>query len=172
MTNSGWIAPEAPQTPAAKPPRTIRARNAAVIAVASLGAAPATQPAIIASDATAASTETPTIEPTIAPTAAPTPSPTPEPARPIVVKGKGSQNTKPFDLPSGDFTVTIAGTGDGNVIVYLKGRGDASGGENLFNEIAHGKYKYETVVYGLVEGSYYLDVVNDNAWVVTFTPLA
>jgi hypothetical protein len=54
----------------------------------------------------------------------------------------------------------------------LKARGDASGGENLFNEISHGKYKYETVVYGLVEGSYYLDVVNDNAWVVTFIPLA
>jgi hypothetical protein len=116
MTDSGWIAPQAPQTPATKPPRTVRARNAAVIAVASLvlgvgigaagtspsrpvasGAAPATQPAIIASDAPAASTATPTDEPTITPTASPTPSPTPEPARPIVVKGKGSQNTKPFD---------------------------------------------------------------------------
>jgi septal ring-binding cell division protein DamX len=137
-----------------------------------VASAPATQLGIIASRATAEPTATRTPE-----TAAPTPEPTPEPARPIVVKGKGGQNTKPFNMPSGDFTVTITGNGDGNVIVDLNARASATGSENLFNEIAHGKYKYETVVYGLVvyglvEASYYLDVTNDNAWVVTFTPLS
>jgi hypothetical protein len=89
----------------------------------------------------------------------------------VVIKGSGSQKTKPFDLPDGDFTVTITGSGHSNVIVDLYARG-GSGSENLFNEIATGRYKYETQLYGLSAGSYYLDVVNEGSWVVTFTPLA
>jgi hypothetical protein len=76
-------------------------------------------------------------------------------------------------MPAGDFTVTITGLGDGNVIADLVPRGGDSGqGQNLYNEIAHGKYTFETVVYSLDAGSYYLDITNDGAWTVTFTPLA
>jgi hypothetical protein len=76
-------------------------------------------------------------------------------------------------MPGGDFTVTITGNGDGNVIASLVLRGgDVFDGQSLFNEISHGKYKYETVVYGLDPESYYIDMTNTNAWVVTFTPLA
>jgi hypothetical protein len=98
--------------------------------------------------------------------------PTPAPAKPVVVKGTGSQKTKPFNLAAGDFTVTISGRGNGNVIVDLNLRSaPAYDGETLFNEIAYAKYKYSTVAYGLAGGSYYLDLAIDNAWVVTFTPL-
>jgi hypothetical protein len=75
-------------------------------------------------------------------------------------------------MPSGDFTVVMTGSGDGNVIVSLVPRGgEAFEGESVFNEISNGKYKYETVVYGVASGSYYLDALVDGAWVVTFTPL-
>ena len=177
-------------TSPAKPPRTMRTRNAVIAAVASfvvgvgIGAAggtstsgtatvsqsPATQSAAasLASEPTIAATPeaTPEVTPEL------TPEPTPPPAEPVVVKGSGSQKTKPFDMPGGDFTVVITGNGDGNVIASLIPRGaEAFEGEGLFNEISNGKYKYETAVYGVESGSYYLDVSNDNAWVVTFTPL-
>jgi hypothetical protein len=188
-----------PGSPDAKAPRTMRMRNAGILAVASLvvgvgigaaGAKPVAGDGAAATEAatdapsvaatlvaeatpTAELTPEPTAGPTLVPTASPTPEPTPEPARPVVVKGKGSQKTKPFDMPGGDFTVTITGNGDGNVIASLNLRGgDVFAGEGLFNEIAHGKYKYETVVYGLDPETYYIDMTNTNAWVVTFTPLA
>jgi hypothetical protein len=178
--------------PAQKQPRTIRIGNAALLAAASLvlgvgigaagttstatpepsatDAASGTQTAELSTAPTAEPTPVETVEPTTEPTIEPTSAPTPEPARPIVVKGKGTQKTKPFDMPDGDFTVVVTGSGDGNVIVDLVPRG-GEGSANLFNEISNGKYKYETVVYGVVAGSYYLDVTNSNAWVVTFTPL-
>jgi hypothetical protein len=130
-----------------------------------------------------ASTTTPSpmpavvVEPTDAATVEPTVSPTPEaipaPPKPAVVKGSGTKNTKPFDLAAGDFTVTITGSGHSNVIADVIPRGGTrfDGGQSLFNEISDGKYKYETVVYGLEAGSYYLDMTNANAWVVTFSPL-
>jgi hypothetical protein len=93
------------------------------------------------------------------------------PLSPVVVKGSGSQKTKPFDLPDGDFTVVITGSGNSNVIVDLVQRGGTGGGEGLFNEISNGKFKYTTAVYGVTSGSYYLDATVDGAWVVTFTPL-
>ena len=172
--------------PAEKQPRTIRTRNAALLAAASLvlgvgigaasstpgGTATATQ-----TPPTPSSAASPFSEPSIVlkpePTAEPTPEPTLptlQPATPVVVKGSGTQKTKPFDMPAGDFTVVISGSGDGNVIADLVPRG-GEGSTNLFNEISNGKYKYETVAYGVVPGSYYLDVTNSNAWAVTFTPL-
>ena len=58
------------------------------------------------------------------------------------------------------------------MIADLKPRsGDALSGESLFNEISNGRYTYETVVYGLAAGSYYIDMTNDGDWTVTFTPL-
>jgi hypothetical protein len=104
------------------------------------------------------------------PTVRPTPEPTPIPLKPVVVKGTGSQKTKPFTMPDGDFTVVVTVNSHSNVIVDLVPRGD-SFGDNLFNEISNGSYKYETVVYGVSAGSYYLDVTIERAWVVTFTPL-
>jgi hypothetical protein len=163
----------------------MRVRNAIALAIVSLlvgiglGAvgsapvgspAPATGIAIASHTPSNASSRSP--ERSVAPTVEPTPSPTPVPVEPIVVKGSGSQNTKPFDLPAGDLTVTITGSGDGNVIASLELRGgDVLDREGLFNELPSGDYKYETVVYGLAAGSYYLDMLNDGAWVVTFTPL-
>ena len=94
------------------------------------------------------------------------------PTRPIVVKGSGSQKTKPFTLHDGDYTVVITGSGHSNVIVDLIPRDGSGSGDNLFNEISNGKYKYDTVAYGITEGSYYLDVTNEGAWTATFTPLA
>jgi hypothetical protein len=171
-------------------PRMVRRRTAIIAAVVSLligvgiGAAGKTPegagPSGIASASQSvgatqsASPGNPTAEPTpgetLEPTPAPTPEPTAVPVKPVVVKGSGSQNTKPFSLPDGDFTVVITGSGDGNVIVELVPRGETSG-EGLFNEISHGKYRYETVVYGITAGPYYLDALVDGQWVVTFTPL-
>lgn len=103
---------------------------------------------------------------------------TPAPPTAVVVKGSGSKNTKPFNLPSGDYTVTIKGKSKdrygGNVIVHLVARADESDTEYLVNEIKSGKgnYKYSTNVYGVAGGSYYLDVsMPGGAWSVTFTPL-
>ena len=174
----------------AKQPRSMRTRNAVIAAIVSfavgvgIGAAggsstsgtatvsqtPST-PGIAASPASEP-TAAVTLEPTLEVTPELTPEPTPPPAEPVVVKGSGSQKTKPFEMPGGDFTVTITGNGDGNVIASLIPRGaETFEGEGLFNEISNGKYKYETAIYGVEPGSYYLDVSNDNAWVVTFTPL-
>jgi hypothetical protein len=106
-------------SPVAKSPRTMRIRNAGILAVASLvvgvgigaaGTKPgAAEPVASNAAATQASTVTagptatlsaddtlsaePTEGPTLAPTASPTPEPTPEPVKPVVVKGKGSQKT-------------------------------------------------------------------------------
>ena len=121
-----------------------------------------------ATAAAAAATDSPTTEPT----AETTPAPIVEVPLAVTVKGSGTQNTKPFEMGAGDFTVTITGSGDSNVSAVLIPRGaERFEGDYLFNEISDGKYKYETVVYGLKAGSYYLDVTNDNAGVVTFTPL-
>jgi hypothetical protein len=156
--------------PAQKQPGTIRTRNAALLAAASLvlgvgiGAAGATstatpgpsasttvsktQAAELSTTPKAEPTQVATFEPTIEPTSAPTP----QPAGPVVVKGKGTQKTKPFDMPDGDITVVVTGSGDGNVIVDLVPRG-GKGSTGLFNEISHRKYRYETVAYGVVSGS-------------------
>ncbi len=112
--------------------------------------------------------------PATVPTPASTSTPTRTPAsvKAVTVKGTGSRNTKPFELKAGDFVVTMTGVGDGNVIVRLYPRdGGILESEGLFNEISYKKYRYETVVYGLAGGSYYLDVSADNAWVVKFAPL-
>jgi hypothetical protein len=166
--------------------RTVRLRNAAIASVVAFvlgvasGAAtkapstPPPEPAAstsVPSPSEAEATASLSAEPTAEPTINPTPEPTPVAAAPVTVKGRGSQKTKPFDLPGGDFTVVISGTADGNVIASLVPRGDPGRGENLFNEIAKGKYRYETTIYGVDAGSYYLDVLDDNAWTVTFTPL-
>lgn len=107
-----------------------------------------------------------------------TPPPTPAP-QPVKVSGKGSRTTKPFTLPEGDYEVIVSGKATdrwgGNVIIELMPVG---GGfldtEFLFNEIAdRGKYKWDTVVYGVDGGKYYLDaMMPGGAWTVTFKPLA
>jgi hypothetical protein len=163
------------------PPRMMRYRTAIILAVVSLlvgiwiGASgsntgnPATQtPTVTQSPPAAVSTVALTAEPTAQATA----QPTPVALKPIVIRGRGSQNTKPFSLSSGDFTVVITGSGNGNVIVRLIPRGGTIfEGEGLFNEISNGKYRFETVVYGIEPGTYYLDATIDGSWVVTFTPL-
>jgi hypothetical protein len=178
------------ETPA-KVPRTMRMRTAIIGSVVSFvvgvglgaggtstpaqGIASATQPPAIASSVVEPSigpTDAAAVEPTPDPTELPTPEPTAALAKPVVVKGSGSRNTKPFNMPEGDFTVVITGNSNSNVIASLVPRGAGPfEGESLFNEISHGKYKYETVIYGVEAGSYYLNMLNDNAWVVTFTPL-
>lgn len=105
----------------------------------------------------------------LAPTAVGTAPPTPEPAHPVVFKGKGTVNTKPFNLAAGDYTVTIAGTGDGNVAAELTLR-DKSDYVLIFNEISYGKYRYETIIYAVAAGSYYLDMEVDGSWKISLTP--
>jgi hypothetical protein len=105
----------------------------------------------------------------MAPAAVGTPRPTARPAEPIVFKGKGRLNTKPFSVAAGDYTVTITGTGDGNVMAELTLR-DKSDYVSLFNEISYGKYRYETIIYAVAGGSYYLDMDADGPWTITLTP--
>jgi hypothetical protein len=174
---------------AGQAPRMVRRRTAIIAAVVSLligvgiGAAGKSSESASPSGIASASQSPrviqgaagePSAEPTSGQSAEPTPKPKPEPTavpvKPIVVRGSGGQKTKPFIMPDGDFTVVITGSGDGNVIVELIPRGETSG-EGLFNEISHGKYRYETVVYGITSGPYYLDALVDGQWVVTFTPL-
>jgi hypothetical protein len=110
-----------------------------------------------------------------------TPAPTAAPAaaaRPVTIKGTSSRKTKPFTLGAGDYTAVVRGrsTGGygGNVIVDLRSV-DGSEDENLTNEIKNGagSYRYETSVYGLAGGRYYLDVtMPSGTWSVTFTPQA
>lgn len=108
----------------------------------------------------------------MAPGAVPTVAPTPVPPKAVVVKGTGTRKTKPFTLTAGDFTVVIAGSGRGNVIAELNPRdGSVLDSELLFNEISSGRYRYDTVIYGVAGGSYYLDMTVTGAWVVTFRPL-
>jgi hypothetical protein len=187
MSGSSPIAPKAP-------PRMVRLRTAIIAAVVMLfvgvgiGLTPTTKSTASPNDVTAGSGApslsalTPTASPSaedasVTPSLAPTPSPIAEQPtvalpKPIVVKGSGSEKTRPFNMPDGDFTVVIAGSGDGNVAVYLIPRGGSTfDGELLFNEISHGKYRYDTVVYGVTSGSYYLDATVDGSWTVTFTPL-
>lgn len=102
-----------------------------------------------------------------------TATPTPVPPKPVIVKGSGSRNTKPFTL-AGDYTVVITGKGDkSNVSIALRDAQSQEYVDLLVNEISRGgKYRYETVQYGL-DGTYYLDaLMPDGAWTVTFTPLS
>ena len=175
--------------PNLRPLRMVRLRTAVIAAVVSLligvgigaagrspDAAPTPAPSGVAASSQqltspqSALVSESTTPPTPEPTTAPTPEPTAIAVKPVTVKGAGSQKTKPFDMPDGDFTVIVTGSADGNVILSLIPRGETSG-ETLVNEIAHGRYKYETVVYGVSSGSYYLDALVDGSWVVTFTPL-
>jgi hypothetical protein len=130
--------------------------------------------------ASASPTTAPTAAPTAVPTAAtireppaePPAAPTVPPAEPIVMTGTGSQNTPPFDLPGGDYTVSAAGSADSNVIIDLVPRGGGVfDSEGLLNEIADGSFAYSTVAYSVDPGSYYLDVTCHGSWTVTFTPL-
>jgi hypothetical protein len=107
---------------------------------------------------------------------------TPEAATPtseattVTVEGKGSRKTKLFTIGAGDYDVRVDGRSTteygGNVIVDLEAR-DASYSETLWNEITEGKgrYAYDTALYGLEGGEYYLDTtMPSGSWVVTFTP--
>jgi hypothetical protein len=179
----------APNAGQGAPPRMVRRRTAVIASVVSLlvgvgigaaGQSPAatsnpTPSAFAAASQVpveSAGTSEPSAEPTPEPTPVVTPQPTVATAKAVIVRGSGSQKTKPFTLPDGDFTVVITGSGDGNVIVRLIPRGGTSlDAETLFNEISNGKYTYDTVVYGVTAGSYYLDATVDGRWVVTFTPL-
>jgi len=128
-------------------------------------------PRIAQSPPAAGATVALTAEPTAEQTAEPTAQSILLPPKPIVVRGQGRQRyTKPFSLPGGDFTVVIMGSGNGNVLVRLVPHGQFSL-ESIFNEISRGGYRYETVVYGIDAGSYYLDAIVDGSWVVTFMPL-
>jgi hypothetical protein len=108
---------------------------------------------------------------------------TPETATPTseatttTVEGKGSRRTKLFTLGAGDYDVRVDGRSTseygGNVIVDLVSRDDASFDETLWNEIVDGKgrYAYDTAIYGVDGGEYYLDTtMPGGTWVVTFTP--
>jgi hypothetical protein len=105
----------------------------------------------------------------IAGVAATTPEPTPVHEKPITFKGKGRTNTKPFNVAGGDYTAVISGVGDGNVIAHLTLR-DKSDYEPLFNEIVHGKYRYELIVYAVEPGSYFFEMEVDGTWTISLTP--
>lgn len=96
----------------------------------------------------------------------------------VTLNGDGQQNTRPFDLAGGSYTVRwegrMIGQSGGNLIVTLK-RVDGQGfGESIVNLIL-GREKPaasgETQVYGVKPGPHYLDVLAPGPWSVTFTPL-
>lgn len=102
-----------------------------------------------------------------------TAAPTPVPAGPVTIKGKGEQNSKPFKLAAADYTILLRGTSPGydNVILHLVGKG-SDYSEYIWNEIADtGKYRYETILYEVPSGAYYLEADLPGNWIVTFTPL-
>lgn len=103
-----------------------------------------------------------------------TPAPaTPVPVKPVRVEGKGEQNTKPFNLAASDYTVLLRGTSPDfdNVILHLVGR-DNDYTEYIWNELTEkGKYRYETILYGVPAGSFYLEADLPGNWIVNFTPL-
>lgn len=102
-------------------------------------------------------------------TAEPTPAPTPVPEKPVTFKGKGTTNTRPFNVAGGDYTAVITGTGNGNVIAHLTLR-DKSDYLPLFNELPSGKYRYELIVYAVAPGSYFFEMEVDGTWTISLTP--
>ena len=96
--------------------------------------------------------------------------------RPVTIKGTGgAKKTKPFSMVSGDYTVVIkgksTGTYDNVQIEMLDPAGDYD--ELLVNEIKDGRgsYRYDTNLYGVPGGKFYLDVaMPPGTWSVTFTP--
>lgn len=110
-----------------------------------------------------------------APVAAPAP---PAPTPGLTISGEGKQNTRPFDLSAGSYTVRWTGTMrtqfSGNLIMTLKRTDGQFFQELLVNTVltrdaptASG----ETQVYKVKDGAHYLEVLAPGPWSATFTPL-
>jgi hypothetical protein len=102
--------------------------------------------------------------------------PLPTPAADVVkINGQGSKNTKKFDVQGGDYAVVFSGKSTssygGNAILHLVAA-DGGDTEFLFNEIVDGRghWKYDTNVYSVDPGSYYLEIdAPKGTWSVVLT---
>lgn len=106
--------------------------------------------------------------------------PPPAPAGEIKIAGTGQQNTKPFDLAAGNYTVRWSGSqqagpaGLGNLIITLKRADGQFMHETIVNTVLNRERPQasgETQVYGAKSGPHYLEVLAPGPWSVTFTPL-
>ncbi len=98
---------------------------------------------------------------------------------PVKLSGDGSQNTRPFDLRGGDYTVTWRASLRGNSYsCFAGGRIKPTGGdgfgESLFSEVLtrdNRRASGETQLYRLKRGRYYLDVdASGCEWSVEIRP--
>jgi hypothetical protein len=89
------------------------------------------------------------------------------PAKPVATKGKGSKNTKPFELAAGDYEVTLKkskGCDDITWAWLMHTSGGSASGDII---------DQDGYIYGLEEGRYYWETeANDKCkWTYTLTPL-
>lgn len=97
----------------------------------------------------------------------------------LTINGDGQQNTRPFELAGGNYTVKWDGRSSnqfgGNLIMTLKRvDGPGFGGELLVNLVLSrdkSSASGETQVYNVKPGQHYLDVMAPGPWSVTITPL-
>jgi hypothetical protein len=96
----------------------------------------------------------------------------------VTLNGDGKQNTKPFDLKAGSYTVkwsgSMKGQFGGNLIISLKRPDAAVGGNLLVNTIINKEkpsLSGETQVYNVKAGAHYLEVTAPGEWSVTISPL-
>jgi hypothetical protein len=139
---------------------------------------PVVPPAVIA-----APTATPIPAP--APTSTPVPANTPIPAtarpmaQPLTIASSGAQNTSPFSLAPGSYTINWSGTdpggrfgGGSNLIVHVTpvdpSNRDSTSIVNVI--LKSGETQSGTTnAYNIQGGQYYLYVVTAGTWKVTFT---
>lgn len=113
-----------------------------------------------------------------APVAAPPPPPAAPGGNSINLNGGASQNTRPFDLAAGNYTVkwsgSMRGQFGGNLIMSLKRVDGPSYGGELIVNIVLGREKPhasgETQVYSVKAGQHYMDVTSPAAWAVEIRP--
>jgi hypothetical protein len=93
----------------------------------------------------------------------------------VDLSGTGKQNTRPFDLAGGAYTLRWSASGNrgGNVIMHLK-RTDGTGiSQLLVNTIMPtngAELGGETQVYAVKSGTYYLDLTAPGPWSVQVYP--
>lgn len=95
----------------------------------------------------------------------------------VELSGTDKQNTRPFDLTGGAYTVRWSGklgtTFGGNVIMHLKRTDGAGLGDLLVNTIVNKdkpEVGGETQLYNVKAGAYYLDVTASGPWSATISP--
>lgn len=95
----------------------------------------------------------------------------------IQVSGNGKQNTRPFELTGGAYTVRWSSNSTtqfgGNVILHLRRTDGVLGSELLVNTVVNREKPTasgETQVYNVKPGTHYLDVTSPGEWSVIIAP--